>query len=491
MAEILYWLGDASATTAVVVVKSDTVGTVTIGCNGQVASVGVDPAIEYGITKLEVTGLVANTSYAFTLSGVQEISGTLKTMPTGGAWKFGWGSCININSTQMYGYQFVLDHDIRAFFSLGDLPYNDGPMPMVVQMRWSLGAAIGGGYVNWASGRIAYDEGYDYFYRTPGYRYLSNHTPMYQLPDDHQYGNDWDWTPENTFLFTGLTTQANVDIAGGYANASAWSWNKGNPINSDEEAGDWKPSACLDAVANHPAKYYRKTIAQVEFFHIDLIAHTDPAAKTDKYKTVCIDNATWNSALGYTYSDPAGAALAKTRLGPKQLNWLLTRLAASTATFKVIVCGKHTYMGNATSDNEGWAGWEQERDYILKFISQYMAGVLWVTGDVHTSSVVNRLSGHCAINSSPLGQAIWLNNTGVVAYLPGFTEGMIWRGNGASGSGYTTGLVKNTYGVCEVTDAYLHPMIYSESGLVLWQGYLRAGENHLRSDPTAMAGEWA
>lgn len=491
MAEIIYWLGDASDTTAVVVVKSDTAGTVGISCNGQNDSVSVNPTVDYGIAKLSITGLAADTTYPFTLSGIQTVTGVIKTMPAGGTWNFGWGSCININNTQMYGYQLVLDHNIKAFFSLGDLPYNDGEIPMVVQMRWSLGGAIAGAYVAWGNGRIAYDEVYDYFYHTPGFAYLSNHTPMYQLPDDHQYGNDWDWTPEWATLFTALTTQSNVDIAGGYANASAWSWNMGNPANNDAEAGDWKPSACLDAESNHPPKYYRKTIAQVEFFHLDFMAHTDPDAKVDSFKTVCIDNATWNAELGFTYSDPYVAALAKTRLGPKQLNWLLTRLQSSTATFKVIVSGKHTYQGNATSDNKGWHGWNQERDYILSFIKRYVTGVMWIAGDVHTPSVINHLSGHCSINSSPLGQATWLSNSGVVGYLAGFTEGMVWRGNGASGSAATTGLVKNTYGVCEVTDAYLHPMLYAENGNLLWQGYLRAGENFLRADPADMAGEWA
>lgn len=484
MAIVDYWLGDAGETTATVVIRSDTTGTMTI--TGVTASpVSVDTSIEYGIGKLSVTGLSADTSYPFVLylDDVQVATGTLRTMPTSGqSWSFGFGSCLGRMRTQVYGYQYVNTHDIRAWFALGDTPYCDEGMPEINSTtgytRWQASGAIPQTYTDWATGRSVWDATYLNLQRTPGWEYLTQRVPTYRMPDDHEYGNDWDWTTTNATGFTALTTQAQVDTCGGYANAAAASWNKGNPSNDDAEIGDWKPSSCADAAGNHPTRYYRKTVGNVEFFHIDCFGHMDAAAKSDAYKTVCINNATWNTALGYTYSNPSVAALAKTMLGPNQLNWLLTHLASSTATFKVILSGKHTFRALATSDNRGWNTYPTERDYILAFIKKYVTGVLWCTGDVHTASVINDISGHCAVNSSPLGQATWIDGSGTINYPNGYSENMIWRSNGHN-SDIGRGMQPNSYGVVEVYPNYLVSKIYAANGTLLRTDYLLEGKNSL------------
>ena len=498
MTDVYYWLGDASETTASVIVRSDTAGTLTLtGCTND-GPHAVDPAVDYGIVKFNVTGLSADTSYMFAvhLDSAEVADGALRTMPTSGVtWSFGFGSCVGQNRPQVYGYQLVIDHDIRAWFALGDTPYCDGDLPVngLGLCRWTVGPARGSTYTTWDTGRVAWDYGYANLQKTPGWEYLTQRVPTYRMPDDHEYGNDWDWTTDNVANFGApaatITTQAQIDTCGGYANAAAWSWNKGNPANSDPEIGDWAPSSCADAASNHPTKYYRKTIGNVEFFHIDCYAHMDAWAKADKYRTVCIDNATLNAVLGYTYSNPSAAALAKTRLGPYQLNWLLTHLASSTATFKVILSGKHTFMALAQSDNEVWSGYATERDYIIAFIRKYITGCIWLTGDVHTASVINDLSGHCAVNSSTLGQVEWIDGTGSVGYRPGFAENMTWRANGHSGAA-GTGLNPNTYGVVDVTDAYIRPKIYKDNGTLLWSAYLKAGKNYLQPSLDE-PGEWA
>jgi hypothetical protein len=491
MAEVYYWLGDASETTATIVVRSDTAGTLTV--SGVTATgIALDPAVEYGVGKLAVTGLAADTQYPFTLllDGGEVASGILRTMPASGSWKFGFGSCIGKLKTQLYGYQYVNAHDIRAFFALGDTPYCDATHDAnpLSYTRWKTGGAVPSIYTSWDSGRASWDKQYDFLQRMPGWEYLTQNVPLYRLPDDHEYGNDWDWSTDRVSLFGApaatITTQAQVDTCGGYANAAAATWNKGNPANADPEIGDWAPSSCADAASNHPPRYFRKTIGNVEFFFIDSYAHMDPVGKADAYRTVCIDNAEWNAELGYSYS-----ALAKTRLGPYQLNWLLTHLASSSATFKVIMSGKVTYRCLSVSDNEGWSNYATERDYILAWIKHHVTGVLWCAGDVHTANVVNDLSGHCCVNSSPLGQIIWLDGTGTVSYPQGYTEGMTWRAIGPTNL-KTYGQNPNAYGLCEVTDSYLKPAVYAENGTPLWSAYLKAGKNYLQ--PTIEEpGEWA
>lgn len=493
MPDVYYWLGDASETTATIVVRSDTDGELTV-TGVTAAPVTVVAANEYGIVNLMVTGLVADTSYPFTLllAGVPVATGSVRTMPTAEQeWAFGWGSCLYQQRPQVYGYQLVNTHDIRAWFALGDTPYCDESTPATItgQTRWMVSDPLLGSYGGWASGRVTWDKTYEYLQKNPGWEYLTQHTPTYRMPDDHEYGNDWDWTTTNATGFTGLTTQAHVDTCGGYANAAAWSWNKGNPANADAEIGDWKPPSCADLASDHPPKYYRKQIGNVEFFHLDCYAHMDAGAKVGSVNTVCIDNATWNAALGYTYSDPAGAALAKTMLGPYQLNWLLTHLASSTATFKVILSGKHTFKGITASDNHGWdshtvagatsfTGYAVERDYIIAFVKKYVAGVMWLTGDIHTASVINDVSGHCAVNSSTLGECTWIDGSGAVPRSPGWQSGYIWSMLGESQvGGYNN--TYNTYGVVKVAKNFINPRIYNVNGTLVWQGFLLRGKNYL------------
>jgi len=85
---------------------------------------------------------------------------------------------------------------------------------------------------------------------------------------------------------------------------------------------------------------------------------------------------------------------AKTMLGEKQLQWLLTGLAESTATWKVIVTSVPLSIpkgGNADHPgNDGWAGgpgspgFERERQVIVDTIlDRRVKNVVFLAGDVH------------------------------------------------------------------------------------------------------------
>lgn len=508
---VYYWLGDASDTTATVVVRSDTAGTVTI--TGVTATgVSVNPAVEYGINKITVTGLTADTRYPFTLllDGVTVASGTLRTLPAAGSFNIGWGSCVGQLSLHAWGFQAVLDHDIRAMFGLGDTPYCDeavlsNTVDTVAQRRWSLGAAANGSYSDWATGRIAYDKMYDNFHQIPGISYVLERVPFYRMADDHEYGDDWDWTWTNTknnvtgkgFVLGGapLLSQADADTCGLYANTAFDSWAKGNPAPASGLAG-WKPSACADSVANHPPRFFTKMVAPyAQVFFVSGFEHRDPWPKTDTFKTVCINRAE-NAALGYTYSDPAGAALAKTMLGPNVLDRLLTELKASTATFKIIMSGPMPTVMNANLNgglgpNNAWEQWQTEMDYIRAFIKKYVTGVIWLTGDAHIPSVINdRVLDYCCVNSSPLSQINYIGSSGARFYNAGYSQGCIYRAEGMDSS-TAPGSKKNAYGILGITPDYLKPQIYDENGDLLWEGYLLPGKNVLQMSLTETSGEWA
>jgi alkaline phosphatase D len=85
---------------------------------------------------------------------------------------------------------------------------------------------------------------------------------------------------------------------------------------------------------------------------------------------------------------------AKTMLGEKQLQWLLRGLAASTATWKVIVTTVPLSIpkggGVGSPGNDGWAGgadgtgFERERQVMVDCIlGQKVKNVVFLAGDVH------------------------------------------------------------------------------------------------------------
>lgn len=511
MAEVIYWLGDASETTATLIVRSDTAGTLS-ATGATTIPVAVDPAVEYGIAKLSFSGLTANTRYPITvlLDDVEVCAPTLRTLPATTGFNIGWGSCVGQSALHAWGFQAVLDHDIRAFFALGDTPYCDeavssATVDSVAQRRWSLGAAIPGPYGEWSTaGRAAYDKSYHNFQQIPGWAYVTERVPMYRVADDHEYGDDWDWTytnvknnvPGKGFVLGGdpLLSQADADTCGAAANAAFNSWAKGNPA-PDAGVLGWKPSACADTVAEHPPQFFRKIIGDVEIFVLMGFAHRDPWPKADKPRTVCVDR-TENASLGYTYSDPSGAALAKTMLGPEQLNWLLDGLKNSTRTFKIVASGPMPEMMNAIvtgglGPNNSWEQWQTEMNYIKAFIKQNVTGVMWITGDAHIPSVINDKSlDFCCVNSAPLSQITYIGSSGTRFYNPGYANGCIWRGEPIDGS-TVPGAKKNAYGVIRIEATYLQPSIYDENGTLLWTGYLKAGRNTLVQSLTESSGEWA
>ncbi len=80
------------------------------------------------------------------------------------------------------------------------------------------------------------------------------------------------------------------------------------------------------------------------------------------------------------YRDPHG----KTMLGHEQKEWLLRRLANSSAMFKFVVSS----VPFSDPRQDKWGQFPEERDAILKFIQEKnISGVIFLAGDVHHASV--------------------------------------------------------------------------------------------------------
>jgi alkaline phosphatase D len=106
-----------------------------------------------------------------------------------------------------------------------------------------------------------------------------------------------------------------------------------------------------------------------------------------------LDNRQYRDANAAS-DDPARP---KTMLGREQLTWLKESLAASDATWKVIVSSVPMSIPTgfpATGGRDGWAnfdqttGFEQELLDILRFMEQHsIVNTVWITTDVHFAEV--------------------------------------------------------------------------------------------------------
>ncbi len=139
---------------------------------------------------------------------------------------------------------------------------------------------------------------------------------------------------------------------------------------------------------------------------------------------------------GRSFRDPNKSAERKTMLGDRQLEWLKEGLAASKATFKLVVSGNQV-LSDATV-YETWGGlFREERDGFLRWLwDRGIEGVIFVSGDVHFGELLKRCDPEkkgpelWEITSSPL--ANWFmaarlvaNPHRVAAYDEGMNFGLI------------------------------------------------------------------
>lgn len=75
-------------------------------------------------------------------------------------------------------------------------------------------------------------------------------------------------------------------------------------------------------------------------------------------------------------------AAKKEMFGKEQLDWLINALAASPATFKIIVSGAQVV--NVAQEKENFANFVEEKQYLLDKLKQLdVNGILFVSGDRH------------------------------------------------------------------------------------------------------------
>lgn len=164
----------------------------------------------------------------------------------------------------------------------------------------------------------------------PEYQELSSGCAIYAIWDDHDFADNDSWGGPDPFKPEWKPVN--------------WKIFKENWVNPYYGGGE-----------EHPGCWFDFSIGEVDFFMTD----------------------------GRYYRDPKGG----TMLGPVQKEWLLKKLAASDATFKVIASGT-PWSFKAGSGSDAWAGFKKEREEIFSFIDrEKIGGVILISADRHRTDV--------------------------------------------------------------------------------------------------------
>ena len=134
----------------------------------------------------------------------------------------------------------------------------------------------------------------------------------------------------------------------------------------------------------------------------------NPAAGTANTRGVFFQHA-WGDVDFFFLDDRYHRGFDDSLLGAAQTAWLQTALAASSATFKLIVNGS---QWTAAGSGDSWAAFLPARDALFDFIrDQRVEGVVLLTGDVHRTelrTIARRAAGGYdlpEIVSSPLANS--------------------------------------------------------------------------------------
>lgn len=277
----------------------------------------------------------------------------------------------------------------------------------------------------------------------------------YYMPDDHEQGGDnWDHgiAQANTSPSIGAATGADCDAHWWVcmqAKQQVIAQITDNPANYDAPSVD-KPAAAQAGTASsqYPVLYFRRG------FSFDGVAQ--PLGQSGDIEVFVIDCIGGRSLIAD--ADTA----SKLMLGTNQYNWLTTRLAASTATWKIIASGKETYRAGSGDNGDVWSFYSTQRNALLTYIANNsIKGVIWAAGDKHTPHVISTSVAagdsydHVCVVACPI--SVQMNGA-----LTGALNGIVWQGPQTYAS--------RCYGLMDLSATQAQLYIKNTSGAPLWSG---------------------
>lgn len=436
-------LHHATQSSAVVWVRSTTSGALTVQCNGQLFSGdAVDTAVGDGTGVCTVTGLAPGQSYPFEafISGVSVGSGTLKTMPAdGGTWALGFGTCSG-RARDNAPLVALMEHapDLRAFAWLGDQIYTNEPYPSAATLNGETILAVeADNPLDQATTMAQLYAHYRAYWQQPYTARMLKHCANYFIGDDHDHnvGNDFDGSvaaANATVAWASNTTQ--VDAMTAWCLDAFRAYCKGNP--------GW-PSLNFNVRVN----------ADVELFFVNGVSYRDAA---DGSGTTC--------------------------LGAAQKAALLAAIAASTATWKLILCGKNLYGG--ADDLSKYNAERAELESFFENTSSWAVpgGAIWLSGDIHYPFMSGEPGAIFDLCSSPLGTG---HSTTVAN---GYANKQRWKVSGNVSSGVAAVAVPQAVGFVRIRGSTrLDVGLMRLDGSMLWSGHLLPGSNEVRYDRQRVA----
>lgn len=444
MAITFWWLGHATDSFARVCVRGTTNGTVTVACAGASFTGTVNTAVADGVVAIDVLGLSPDTNYPITITDAAPTTerGAVKTMPTSGG-KIAFISCEDRTRPLDELAQNIIAFGANAVCHEGDYVYVSNTLS---GYNGETSTAI-----VTASAAAAYATHWRQCKRKSDKRLLETSIPHYYMFDDHEFGGDnWDHTVAQAQTALNVAsggTQAEVDASWWAARQPASWYMLGNPA-SDASLVAEKPSNAAGgtSVSQYPVAAYRFTVGDIETIHIDCFSCRSPLTATDN--------------------------ASKTMLGVNQKAWLKARLAASTATFKIIASGKSTFTAQPGGTGDDWTKYTTERDELIAYVqSSGITGVVWMCGDSHNSfAYYDPATGHISVTANPAG-------VDQIGQVSGYPANVIWKQQGAAG-GITA--PSGVFGMAEAVDATLTIRVIDKYGAELWRGMVDAGANVLR-----------
>jgi len=357
----------------------------------------------------------------------EKLTGSFRTAPrneTQQNIKFAWGGDVagqNVCRDEKKGFPVfsaINQQQWNFFIGLGDLIYADGLCTATGRYG---NPQIAGDFIKSAD-LYNYWAHWSYNRKDPGFQRLLANTPYLAVWDDHEVVNDFGplhdtrssapYTPGEHLLPIGL--KAFLDY---------------NPVSSATEVT--------------PKRLYRNIRwgKHVELFLLDTRQYRDANFMPDNQDA------------------------PKTMLGREQLTWLKEKLAASDATWKIIVSSVPMSIPTGfppSGGRDGWGnfdqdgGFEYELKEILRFMQQHgIKNNVWLTTDVHFSEgfKYQPFSEHPDFNvyefvSGPLNAGLFPNK----AFDTSLGAERLFFYGAPKKLNYSQALAYFTYGAIEVAD---------------------------------------
>ena len=445
-----WWLGNNGANWATVVCRSDATATVAITCDGNQYTGNADTSINDGVVSITVTG-IDDVRRPYYVDGVY--GGTLRAKRQTGPWWLASGSCWSSTRLDQIAQELLTKHDLDGLFLLGDLPYCNGAQTLYGETTVNVTASIAN-----ATNPANYLAHHRQVRLMPGLKDLMRHVPSYYMADDHEY--PWDnarypdrASPDGTGLTFWQTspleaqptaTQQNLDDAWDASRAAITAYATGLPTNTD---------AGIDS----DALYCRDTIGPVEWFLTD--------------------------SCGYGSVPTAPDDSSKTHLGAAQKAWLIDRISASSATFKLWVTPKQFWQGGSNNDTWAYAsgafpGYQTELKEIL-FDLRNVTGLLAVGGDQHRFTDQQAAAGDLGVGYPAISCLVGCpssSDQNTVTYT-GYADNIKYRDNAGNSA---PGRLENVYALLKIEPEKISRYWYTSRRGLVSRGYIPAGSNQVQ-----------